>query len=212
MVRVYAANVKGLPDPAEKPELMDGLPTERKEKILRYKQKADRIQCLCASLLLNEVLKKYSARMEDIVYGENGKPEIKGLHFNLSHSAEMAVCAVSGRKVGCDIEKIAEMRERVAERFFCESEVAYLHSLGKDKKAEEFYRLWTMKESYTKMTGEGLSFPMNRFEFLLGDMVYVVRDGKKSSCHIKEYTVPGYKLTVCAEEHLFTEEIEYVEI
>lgn len=212
MVRVYAANVKGLPDPAEKPELMDGLPTERKEKILRYMQKADRIQCLCASLLLNEVLKKYSARMEDIVYGENGKPEIKGLHFNLSHSAEMAVSAVSEKRVGCDIEKNDRMREYVAERFFCESEVAYLHLLSEEKKAEEFYRLWTMKESYIKMTGEGLKLPLNRFEFELGENVKVIREGKECDCYIKEYEVPGYKLTICAEEAEFADKIEYVEI
>ena len=61
-----------------------------------------------------------------------------------------------------------------------------------------------MKESYVKMTGEGLRLPMNEFELILSDEVKVLRDGEIQECFIKEYTVPEYRITVCAGECEFS--------
>ena len=77
-----------------------------------------------------------------------------------------------------------------------------------DVRTSEFFRLWTMKESYLKMTGEGISFPLNRIEFKLGEPIGVYRDGEKCDCHVREYEIPGYKVSVCAEEDEFAEKIE----
>lgn len=211
MVRIYATNVSGLPDPMSVPEILEGLANERIQKILRYKQAQDRVQSLGASLLLKTVLLRCGFQMADIRYGENGKPMIEGIHFNISHSVNMAICAVSSERVGCDIEKVTKYREGIAERFFCKREVEYLNSLDGQQKTEAFYRIWTMKESYMKMTGEGMKLPLDQFEFELEKPVKVIRDGCICSCNIKEYEVPEYRVTVCAEEMEFAEKIEYVE-
>lgn len=212
MVYVYAADVSQLPDPIEYPEVLQGVPEERKQKTLRGIRPDSRKQSLGAGLLLRHVLHLHGITQEDIRCGENGKPEVHGICFNLSHSHDMVVCAVSEKAVGCDIEKIAGMREHLAERFFCKEEILHLETFASTERDSEFFRIWTMKESYMKMTGEGMRLPLNRFELLLGDTVKVRRDGKIQPCLIKEYDIPGYKLTVCAEEMEFAEEVEYVAV
>ena len=210
MVKVYVLDVSTFPDPKECEEVMSGLSEDRVEKILRYRKSKDRKQSLGAGLLLKQCLSEYNIRIEDIRYGEHGKPEIDGVYFNLSHSHDMVVCGVSERRIGCDIEKIEDVRDGIAERFFTKSEIQYLNQYEGDEKKEEFYRLWTMKESYMKMTGEGMSLALDRFEFSFKDRICVCRDGKKCDCHLKEYEIPGYKLTVCAEENVFASEIEII--
>lgn len=194
-----------LPDPKECQGVLDGLLPERREKILRYAYVRDRKLGLAAEWLLKEVLQMHEKNEADITYGYNGKPEIDGLYFNLSHSHEVAVCAVSNSPVGCDVEKIDKAREKIATHFFTPQEMMHLNQFNGEKKDEEFYRLWTMKESYIKMTGEGMKLSFKRIEFQIGEAVHVFRDGKRCDCYIREYKLPGYKLTVCGQEHEFEE-------
>lgn len=210
MVKVYITDVSYLPDPKVHPEIMDGLSDERKEKIKRYRQEKNRKQSLGAGLLLKKCLGECGIDTEEIFYGENGKPEVQDLYFNVSHSHNIVVCVISSQAVGCDIEKVEDLREGIAERFFTENEIKYLSQFTGDVKGEEFYRLWTMKESYMKMTGEGMRVPLNSFEFRFDNEISVFRDGKLCECYIKEYYVQDYKLTVCAKENAFEENIEKV--
>ena len=174
MVKVYLLNVSQLPDPKEFPEILYGLDERRVNKILRYRQKKDRKLSLGAGILMKKCLSEKGISLEDVYYGPNGKPEVMGTFFNLSHSCDMVICAVSEKPVGCDIEKIHEVREGIAERFFSDIEIRYLNQFEEDKKTDEFYRIWTMKESYLKMTG-----------------------------HIMEYDVAGYKMSVCSTDDKF---------
>lgn len=212
MVNIYAADIGKLPDPKEFPELMEHLPEERKEKIMKYKQEQSRKQSLGAGLLLQQVFIRHGVLAGEIYFGEHGKPEIAGLHFNLSHSQDMVVCAVSEKPVGCDIEKIKQAPKLIAERFFCENERKYLNTFEGIEKDSAFFRLWTMKESYMKMTGEGMHLGLDQFEMVFEDEVKVYREGEKCDCFVKEYEIPGYKLTVCAEENGFAEGIEELKI
>ncbi len=212
MVYVYALNVQDLPDPVAEPGILEGLWEERKEKILRYKLVEGRKQSLGAGLLLKWALQRHGVAADKLSYGPNGKPEADGMFFNLSHSGEWAVCAISNASVGCDVEEIAQVREGIAERFFTEKEVQYLNCFDGAQKQHEFFRLWTLKESYMKMTGEGMSLGLNRFEFDLEGQPKVRRDGKVCGCYIKEYELPGYKLAVCAEDERFVQAVQYVDI
>ena len=93
--------------------------------------------------------------------------------------------------------------EKVAERFFSEAEQRYLSQYSGEEKNKEFYRLWTMKESYMKMTGEGLGMGLDSVEIIFEDPIKVMRSGNVCQCSIKEYEIPGYKLTICAQERDF---------
>lgn len=200
MVYVYITDVSNLTDPLVYPELMEGLPKDRREKIIKYRQLKDRRQSLGAGLLLKRVLEKHGVPMKDFSYLEHGKPVTDGICFNLSHSHDKVVCAVSKEPVGIDIEKIEPLHANLAERFFTENEIRYLNRFYEEEKQQEFFRLWTMKESYMKYTGEGMSLSLDCFEFVIGEKVSVYRHGQLCDCSIKEYEVPGYKLTVCSKE------------
>lgn len=206
MVKVYISNISEFEDPKEKPELIENFPADRKQKIEKCLQAKGRKQSMGAGLLLEQVLKQYGRNISEIVYGENGKPEIDGFYFNLSHAKDYVICAVSDSPVGCDIETIKEAPLRIAERYFSEREkeqINRMHTM--EEKSDLFYRMWTVKESYLKMTGEGLQVPLGVVEIILGDKIQIFRDGKLEDCMVKEYVIPGYKLSVCSmgslEEH-----------
>lgn len=208
MVCVYVKNVENLPDPWEVPAIMEGLPESRKQKICALKQLGDRKQSLGAGLLLQQVLSMRGRDSAEVTCDANGKPMLDGIYFNLSHSRAMVVCAISDLPVGCDVEKIQSGAEKVAERFFTENEKAYLDRFPDSERTGEFFRLWTMKESYVKMTGEGLRIDLDRFEIVIAEKTSVYRDGERCDCFIKEYEIPGYKLSVCAREREFAEETD----
>ena len=96
-------------------------------------------------------------------YKKNGKPYFEQLpfYFNLSHSGQYVFCVMASYEVGADIQQYGtENCERLAKRFFASEEVAALKGC-KEGKDTLFYRLWTRKEAYGKLTGEGLAGSMN---------------------------------------------------
>ena len=105
-------------------------------------------------------------------YQPSGKPALAaqqnphGLEFNVSHSAGLALIAVSaGHRVGVDIEKIRSEVDTtaLAERFFSVRERTGLRVLPDHLRVPAFFACWTRKESFLKATGQGLSFPLVDF-------------------------------------------------
>ncbi len=120
-------------------------------------------------LLQYALLEEYGiAELPCISRGENGKPyfsEYRNIHFNISHSGNMAVCALGGTDLGVDIERLRPVREGLIRRVLTGREREWL--MGRPDKEEAFIRLWTLKESYVKATGEGLRLDFNEVEFVL---------------------------------------------
>lgn len=114
---------------------------------------------------LNALFPKAEHPLE-VAIAQGGKPYLAkepDIHFNLSHSGEWAVCAISSSPVGVDIQHCDEGRRDVASRFFHREEIRYLDSLPQFRRDEGFYRLWTLKESFVKATGRGLDLPLRSF-------------------------------------------------
>ena len=91
--------------------------------------------------------------------------------FNLTHTEGLIVCAiVKGREIGVDAEDIQRGGDLVpiADRFFSPSEVQDLHKLPESEHIERFFDYWTLKESYIKARGMGLSIPLEQFSFHFG--------------------------------------------
>lgn len=89
------------------------------------------------------------------------------LHFNLSHSGERAMMAITkAGEVGADIEFVRRdlLVDDLAASFFSPGERKWLGSLGTGKKQHGFYKCPTGKEAYTKAQGAGLSIDLNSFE------------------------------------------------
>lgn len=96
--------------------------------------------------------------------GQYGKPyltDCPDIHFSISHCDGMAVCGISERTIGVDIERIRPFSERTARKVLAEEELAE----GTVLSPELFFRYWTLKESYLKAIGTGLSHPMREVIF-----------------------------------------------
>lgn len=115
-----------------------------------------------------------------------GKPVLKtqtGLHFNLSHSGEMALLGVTTQaEIGVDIEqrRILSDRDAIARAYFAPGECRALASLAGDARDHGFFLCWTRKEAYVKAVGDGIAFGLDRFEVTLdpaGDARFVALDG-----------------------------------
>ena len=106
-------------------------------------------------------------------YGEFEKPALAGsdVHFNLAHSGEVVLFAITRLgEVGIDVELIdARPRddERLADRFFSPTEVATLRSLPNTDRSRAFLRCWTRKEAFLKARGDGLRLALDTFDVSL---------------------------------------------
>ncbi|QLE59060.1 4'-phosphopantetheinyl transferase HetI [Nostoc sp. TCL26-01] len=99
-------------------------------------------------------------------YEPRGKPLLassfaqSGLLFNLSHSENLALCAVNySRQIGIDLEYLRTTSdlEGLAQRFFLPREYDLVRSLPDEQKSKVFFRYWTCKEAYLKATGDGIA-------------------------------------------------------
>jgi 4'-phosphopantetheinyl transferase len=130
----------------------------------RFHYARDRDRFVVARATLRTVLGRYlrtaPAQLE-FTYGPHGKPSLsqRELEFNLSHSAHLAVIAVTGdRPVGIDLEQVHPIHdlENLTARFFTADEHQRLLRLPEAQRLPSFFRCWTCKEAYLKATGEGL--------------------------------------------------------
>ena len=199
MVTLYVADISNLQDPLLVPEALQMLPPERQNRIHKMKQEKSRKQSMGVGLLLQKVLALYHMQDSQVFVGEHGKPMIDGLEFSLSHSGDLVLCAVSDKPVGCDVEWLRTAPKDVAVRYFTESEKSYLSDLSSEEYDRAFFRLWTMKESYVKMTGEGMSLPFDSY-VISGTPARVIRDGNVQKCYVCKMEIPEYVIAICAED------------
>jgi 4'-phosphopantetheinyl transferase len=114
------------------------------------------------------------------------------LHFNLTHSGGLALCAVSwGRRVGIDIEAIRPLArlDDLIRRVCGPAERADLRRLEPERRLRTFLQTWTRKEAYVKMTGAGL-----------GSLVRVDTRDSAGRWQVRDLAVPaGYVAALAAE-------------
>ncbi|MGH7796208.1 MAG: 4'-phosphopantetheinyl transferase family protein [Candidatus Binatia bacterium] len=155
------------------------LSPEEQARAERFKFAKDRRRYRVAHVALREILAGYlKVATEDlqIVDGQNGKPQLaaglasSGVEFNLSHSHERALIAVTqGLVVGIDVEFVKNEFgfHDIAEHFFTQREVSALHALPPPLQRQAFYKCWTSKEAFLKAKGTGLSGALDEVEISL---------------------------------------------
>ena len=130
--------------------------------------KAAHDYCSLFCRVLSDIgITEYGADPEHIEYykNEHGKEYIKNrqIYFNISHSVGLLCSAVSDSETGIDCETVREMDyEALSKRFFTKREHGSI--MSSQNPLDEFFRIWTKKESYVKYTGEGLSRPLDSFD------------------------------------------------
>ncbi len=124
-----------------------------------------------ARRLLRECLKPLDiAYSEDMPITKNqyGKPSLTDypeVFYNLSHADGITACIVSDSECGIDCEPIREYRPGVMKRAFTDAEQEMIAEAPESERDTLFFQLWTLKESYIKAVGMGLSYPMRDIEF-----------------------------------------------
>lgn len=104
--------------------------------------------------------------LEDIKRNSWNKPYLRDypeIQFNLSHCHGMVACIISSKEVGIDIEEIRAFPRAVMKKVCSKEEQQWIEQ--STCMEESFFRLWTLKESYIKAVGKGLSFPMKQVDF-----------------------------------------------
>lgn len=199
MIWVAYLDVRGLDIARCRPHVSP----QRWEKAGGYLQENDRKLSLGAELLLNhglEILAPDRSRPAQYHRDAKGKPLLTGshLHFSLSHSGAFAACALSSAPVGVDIEQMAEIDLALAKRFFHPEETARI--LGNDDPVDSFYQHWTLKESYLKCLGTGLSLPLHAFCVDPGaDPPRITHNGETLPFALRTWQLEGYRLAVCCQ-------------
>jgi 4'-phosphopantetheinyl transferase len=175
-VHVWCADPDELDTDDRKTSARSLLTREEVDRLERYHFESDRRIHLATRVLVRTVLSRYEPvppAAWRFVAGEQGRPEIaspeSSLRFNLSNTKGLVACAVARAiDVGVDVELLEQtVSLDVAEKYFSPSEVAALRDLPSEARPRRFLDLWTLKESYIKARGLGLSLPLDRFSFSL---------------------------------------------
>ena len=112
----------------------------------------------------------------ELVYGERGKPALarpcaaSDLRFNVTHCGEVAAYAFApGREIGIDVEAIRVIPDAddIAARFFSRRENEAYLALDPCDKPLGFFNCWTRKEAFIKALGDGIYYPLDRFDVSL---------------------------------------------
>ncbi len=168
--------------------LTDYVSVRRRKKINRFCFEKDKLLSLFAGLLVRFcVMKKYNIPNSSIEFeiGTHGKPFLADrneYNFSVSHSGRCIAFAESDFPVGIDIEQIRDFDENIAKRYFSENERKHIENSSDFNKA--FAEIWTSKEAYIKMTGDGLTVPLDSFCTVSGIPDYYFMHEKFSDCMV----------------------------
>ncbi len=181
-VHLWLAYLNEITDPRALAEYRLLLSEEEQRRQIRFHFERDRHRYLVTRAMQRTVLSRYvdiAPSAWRFTVNDYGRPSIaaehsgaRGIEFNLSHTDGLVVMGVTrDRSIGVDVENVRtrEADIEIADRYFAPEEVLALHVLPDEKQKQRFFEYWTLKESYIKARGLGLSIPLVRFAFHLED-------------------------------------------
>lgn len=197
MIKIYIANINDIDF-----QRVCEIDADRACKINRLRLADDKMRCLTGGLFI----KKFLADA-DITVNDFGKPVAdNGLHFNLSHSGEYVLFALSDKEIGCDIEKSRNINpEKLGKIVFCDNELLKIKNAS--DKEQCFFDLWTRKESLLKCIGKGFhqnskSVDVSRNICKIEEKIY----------HFRMWHRQDYTISVCSEYEAIPENIEFIKL
>lgn len=209
-MKLYRININNLDDPLGNKELLNQIDEIRRKKIMRYHMPDDRKRSLAAGIIIKHILNENGLSENSLSCSENGKPLADGLFFNVSHSGNYVVGVVSDCEVGCDIEKVSSAPMKVAQHYFSPAESEYMNS--EPDKDRAFFTIWTLKESYMKMTGQGLSLALDSFEILKTVNGFSLGKTPERQCFFRTLEFDGYIFSVSNETDFVIKQTDFYDI
>jgi len=181
-IHLWHANLGEITDPHLLAEHRSLLSPEELAKQTRFRFEKDRCRYLVTRAMVRTVLSRYAEvdpKEWRFAINAYGKPSIaselagaRGVEFNVSHTDGLVVLGVTReRAIGVDVENVRSRNAsiEIADRYFAHAEVEALRALPRKLQQQRFFAYWTLKESYIKARGIGLSIPLDRFAFDLDD-------------------------------------------
>jgi 4'-phosphopantetheinyl transferase len=216
MLEVFAVNLENYLEDLELTEMLPLVSKEKQNQAQRFLKKEDAYRAVIGELLIRKMAcEKLKVKNSKLEFEKNqyGKPFLKeypNFYFNISHSGNWIVSAVDDRSVGIDVEKIAPIDLKIAKRYFSKEEYRDLMAKKEENRLSYFYDLWTLKESYIKAVGKGLSLALDSFTVkkLSNRRINLKVEAGLQEYFLRMYDIDeGYKLAVCACNNCFPSKI-----
>lgn len=220
-IKQYAINIEEITSLEQLHSFKQYISQERLERIARFHFEEDKIRSMLAEMLLRYFLvTEYGVIMSDIAFGyeKYGKPYLinsrGNLHFNFSHSGSWVVCGIGASRIGIDVEGRTKNNLDIAKRVMSQQEYALWETKPQEERKAKFYQLWTLKESYVKYIGEGLSIAFDSLSFQVTDAgVFLEVKGvtEERCCFFLNELGPGYCVALCVDKKAdVSEEIQVI--
>lgn len=194
-------------------QIYQNLSNSLKERINKQKRLQDKWRIIASDRLIRTVLgAELDLPQESIMYhyAPTGKPYLENgkRHFNIAHSNDIVLMVTASTPVGVDIEYIKPLEDlNELLQNFTEAEQNILRNETEQNRLIAFFKLWVIKESYLKATGDGLSVPLDNVE-----VVGFLEDQPTIKGHhewqIKPIeTLEGYQAAICTQEKVLTDQV-----
>jgi 4'-phosphopantetheinyl transferase len=215
MPKIFALKLSWPPNDLYFQDLLSITTNAGRDKALGYRNREDAYRSLSGEFLAKCAI-SFTTELnpENLLfsYSAFGKPYLEGindLHFNISHSGDWVVCAIDNAPIGIDIEYISGVDPIFYRDYLSEEENEWLMLAAEPARQELFYELWTLKESYIKQQGKGLSIPPGSFSInMLPNQppFLTIKNEKVDGIFFKQYDIHAdYKMAVCAQSDSFDE-------
>jgi 4'-phosphopantetheinyl transferase len=211
-------NLQDKIDPMLFQRLLDCVAPGKKERLLRFYRMEDKLRGLFGDLLIRDgIMQKTGLNNKDISFTTNdyGKPFLKDrddVQFNISHSGTWVVGVIDHQPVGIDVEQVQEIDLDISKNYFSADEHEDL--MQKPDKFDYFFTLWSLKESYIKIIGKGLSHPLNAFSIKFinpGEIVIKVKEQQVKETFFRQFEIDKqYKMAVCAAHDRIPHQVKII--
>ena len=204
MLKIYHADSQSFREKYDLEILLEQLPENLHAKAYRYRRPQDAYNFVLGRLMLKHGLEELGMEndLEKIEFNENEKPILDGVFFNISHSADLVVCAITEEgEIGIDVELEKEIDLKDFMRTFTAKE--WKHITEHSFPLKKFFWYWVRKESIIKALGMKLSY-MNQIELEASKDLFIVEN---KTWFLRDLDFDGkYFFAICSEVNF--EEVE----
>lgn len=207
---IYVTDVENFFDSETISASLSVLPPKRRCEAEKISAGISFLHSLAAGVLLSMRLGEIGIDATELDYKRDtrGKPFfplLRNFHFSISHSGIYVAVAFSDDKVGFDIERIRPDfpdAAKLSERFFSAAEAEYVSAGSKNIEVEneKFFRIWCLKESAVKFSGNGLSDirKYECFDAVKGEKKKYIESDEGMRGFFSEFSFDSYRAAVCA--------------
>ncbi|WP_461673156.1 4'-phosphopantetheinyl transferase family protein [Priestia megaterium] len=219
MIEIYALKKPNFIPNDTYSDLLERLSENKKKKILGRRKRENTYTEILGELIIRYlVCQKYNVNNSDVEFYSNiyKKPLLKNFtnfHFNLSHSEDWVVCITDTSHVGIDVEYVQPIDLDILKTFFSAQEYEDLKQLNLDHRISYFYDLWTLKESYIKALGIGITMSLNTFTIRKYNNLSIdlISDKSYPKYFFRQYYLnENYRLSACATTKNFPKDLIFI--